>query len=152
MTCIIVETVPGDERWKAAVDARFIRHYSDARHLIVELEAELDAVTAVCGDARAWTSQKFESEKPRMGLLSILVLTKFDHPITDEEDFAMARKVDPCLAARNAEWRRSYLATDRLRMICEFEAADGERVREALRSAGFGFNMAFRVERFESMA
>ena len=35
---------------------------------------------------------------------------------------------------------RSYLSLDRKRMICEFEAADAEQVRESYRSAGVNFD------------
>jgi len=35
---------------------------------------------------------------------------------------------------------RSYLALDRKRLICEFEAADAEQVRDSYRSAGVSFD------------
>jgi hypothetical protein len=36
-------------------------------------------------------------------------------------------------------WKCSYLAVDRMRMICEFEADSAERIRDALRSAEVPF-------------
>jgi hypothetical protein len=41
---------------------------------------------------------------------------------------------------------RSYLSTDRLRMVCEFEATDAESVRQSYRSAGVRFDRAWPAE------
>jgi Protein of unknown function (DUF4242) len=69
----------------------------------------------------------------------LILESKFDTPLTDEEHARMAMRLDPCLEAHGATWMRSYLSTDRLRMVCEFEAADAEAVRASCRSAGFDF-------------
>jgi len=63
----------------------------------------------------------------------------FDPPLSDEEYGKMSKKVDPCLDQHDAIWVRSYIAADRKRCICEFEAPDAESVREAFRSAGVPF-------------
>ncbi len=73
--------------------------------------------------------------------MAVLVLEQsFEKPITPEELNDAARRVDSCLEAHGARWMRSYLSKDRKRMICEFEAADAERVRESYRSAGVAFD------------
>ena len=41
---------------------------------------------------------------------------------------------------------RSYPATHRKRLICEFEAADAERVRESYRSAGVPFERCWTAD------
>jgi hypothetical protein len=60
----------------------------------------------------------------------------FAEPFTDERYAAFAKKVDPCVEVRHGLWRRSSLAVDKLRMVCEFEAPDAESVRDAYRVAG----------------
>ena len=73
--------------------------------------------------------------------MAVLVLEQsFDQPITPEELNDAASRVDRCLQAHGARWQRSYLSKDRKRMICEFEAADAEQVRESYRSAGVNFD------------
>jgi hypothetical protein len=59
----------------------------------------------------------------------------------DQEE--VARRIDRCLALRNARWMRSYVTTDGRRAICEFEAPDAESVREAFRAAGHPFERAW---------
>jgi hypothetical protein len=43
-------------------------------------------------------------------------------------------------------WRRSSLAMDKLRMVCEFEAPDAESVREAFRTAGIPYERAWTAD------
>ena len=69
----------------------------------------------------------------------LIVEQTFPTPLTDEEHDRTAKRLDPCLEAHGATWMRSYLAEDRLRMLCEFEAADAEAVRASYRSAGLSF-------------
>ena len=73
--------------------------------------------------------------------MAVLVLEQsFEIPITPEELNDAAARIDRCLEAHGARWMRSYLSLDRKRMICEFEAADAEQVRESYRSAGVNFD------------
>jgi Nickel responsive protein SCO4226-like len=72
----------------------------------------------------------------------------FEKPITPEEMNAMAKRVDPCLEAHGATWVRSYVSSDRKRVICEFEAPDAEKVRESYRSAGVQFERVWSAEVF----
>ena len=70
----------------------------------------------------------------------IVMEQTFETPMSDEELSRFAERLDPCLDLRNGTWARSYLASDRKRMVCEFEAPDAESVREALRSADVPFD------------
>jgi len=70
----------------------------------------------------------------------------FDVPLTDDEHNRVAQRLDPCLDARGARWVRSYLSTDRLRMVCEFEAPDAEAVRQSYRTAGVNFERVWSAE------
>ena len=79
----------------------------------------------------------------------VIVEVQFPVPLTDEEHARMGRRVDECVGARNAHWVRSYLSSDRLRMICEFEAGDAESIREAYRSAGVEFLRIWAAERYQ---
>jgi hypothetical protein len=76
----------------------------------------------------------------------LIVERSFQTPLTDEEHSRAARKLDPCLEQHGARWLCSYLSTDRLRMICEFEAADAEAVRHAHRSADQAFERVWAAE------
>ena len=79
--------------------------------------------------------------------MAIMVLEQsFETPISPEELNATAKRVDRCLEAHGATWVRSYLSTDRKRLICEFEAADAERVRESYRSAGVPFERCWTAD------
>jgi hypothetical protein len=73
--------------------------------------------------------------------MAILVLEQsFDQPITPEEMNEAARGIDRCLQQHGARWMRSYVSKDRRRIICEFEAADAEQIRQSYRSAGVEFD------------
>jgi len=81
-------------------------------------------------------------------MATMVVEQSFDHPLTSDELNAMARRVDPCLEAHGARWMRSYIAADRKRVLCEFEAADAEKVRESYRSAGVAFERVWTADVF----
>jgi hypothetical protein len=73
--------------------------------------------------------------------MATLVLEQnFEAPVTDEYLNDAAKRVDGCLQAHGARWMRSYLSLDRKRLICEFEAADAEQIRDSYRSAGVSFD------------
>jgi ubiquinone/menaquinone biosynthesis C-methylase UbiE len=69
----------------------------------------------------------------------IIAEQAFQEPLTDERLAAFAQKLDPCLEVRKGAWRRSSVAVDKLRMVCEFEAPDAEAVREAFRASGLAY-------------
>lgn len=72
-------------------------------------------------------------------MAQLIVEQTFDPPLTDEQHNRLAGQLDPCLESYGARWMRSYLSADRRRMVCEFEAADAEAVRQSYRSAGVEF-------------
>ena len=76
----------------------------------------------------------------------LIVEQTFDTPLTDEEHGQLGQKLDRCLDAYGARWMRSYLSTDRRRMVCEFEAPDAEAVRTSYRSAGVKFDRVWTAE------
>ena len=76
----------------------------------------------------------------------VMVEQVFKEPFTDELYAAFAKKVDPCVEVRHGLWRRSSLAADKLRMVCEFEAPDAESVREAFRTAGVPYERAWTAD------
>ncbi len=81
--------------------------------------------------------------------MAVLVLEQtFDEPMTPEQLNLSAKRLDRCLEAHGARWMRSYISKDRKRMICEFEAADAEHVRESARSAGVPFDRCWSADLF----
>lgn len=76
----------------------------------------------------------------------LIVEQSFGQPLTDDEHTRVAKHLDECLERHGARWMRSYLAADRLRMVCEFEAADAEAVRRSYRSAGVRFDRVWPAE------
>lgn len=76
----------------------------------------------------------------------IMVEYTFDPPITDEVWDAGADRLAPCLDQRHAKWVTSFLALDRRRRICVFEAKDAEAVRQAYRSASVPFERVWTAE------
>jgi hypothetical protein len=78
----------------------------------------------------------------------IVVEQVFDPPMSDADYAAFSKRLDPCLEARSAVWRRSYMAIDKRRLTCEFDAPDADAVRAAMRSAGIKFERAWAAEVF----
>ena len=64
---------------------------------------------------------------------------EYQRPLTDELHNEEARRADPCLARYGVTWVASYLAVDRMKQLCEFEAETAEQIRDALRSAEVPF-------------
>ena len=75
-----------------------------------------------------------------MSLQRIIVERSFDTPQSDAEMKLVADKERPCLSAYQATWKRSVLSSDRMRMVCEYEAADAETMRRIEREAGAQFD------------
>lgn len=69
----------------------------------------------------------------------VIVETLSDSPLTPEEPTETDLRVLNCLTERHSTWRYSLLSSDRLRMLCTFEAPDAESVRESYRKGGGGF-------------
>ncbi|MCA1829207.1 MAG: DUF4242 domain-containing protein [Myxococcales bacterium] len=77
-----------------------------------------------------------------------IVEYEYETPLTDELHDQLAKRIDPCLAQYGVEWRVSFLAVDRMRMFCHFEAESAEQIRNALRSAGAGFSRVWPALRY----
>lgn len=78
----------------------------------------------------------------------IVVEQTFPRPISPEELSLTAKQVDRCLEVHGARWIRSYLSTDRMRMVCEFDAADADKIRESYRSAAVEFERVWTADVF----
>ena len=76
----------------------------------------------------------------------IIIESSWEEPISDEEFDAIAARVTPCLDERQATWVTSYMATDRRRRVCVFEARDAESVRQAYRLSGVKFDRVWAAE------
>ena len=70
----------------------------------------------------------------------IVVERNFATPQSDEDMKRVADRERPCLAVYNVTWKRSLIAADRKRMVCEYEAADAETVRKIQREAATEFD------------
>ena len=82
----------------------------------------------------------------------LIVEQTFEPALTDEEHSRIGQRIDKCLEAYGARWLRSYLSTDRRRMVCEFEAPDAEAVRRSYRSAGVAFDRVWAAELYARAA
>ncbi len=76
-------------------------------------------------------------------MATLIVEHSFDPPLTEEALGAAFARLTPCLETRDARWIRSFVSADGKRMICEFEAADAEAIRDSLRSAAVPFDRAW---------
>ena len=70
----------------------------------------------------------------------IVVERNFTVPQSETDMKAVADRERPCLGIYNVVWRRSLISADRMRMVCEYEAADSETVRKVQREAGAQFD------------
>ena len=64
---------------------------------------------------------------------------EYKAPLTEEQHSEEARRADPCLAKYGVKWKATYLAADRMKMLCDFEAETAEEIMNALRSAEVPF-------------
>jgi hypothetical protein len=79
----------------------------------------------------------------------IIVERTFQTPQSDADLAAGGTRERPCLDMYNVAWRRSLLSSDRLRMVCEYEAPDAESVRKVQREAGNEFERVWVAEVIE---
>ena len=68
-----------------------------------------------------------------------IVEHEYKSPLTDEKHNEEGARANPCLQQYGVTWIASFLAVDRMKMICEFEAESQEHIRNALRSADVPF-------------
>lgn len=76
----------------------------------------------------------------------IIVERNFDIPVTDESLKSLMERMGPCLEIYKVKWVRSHLATDRKRMMCEYDAADAESVRTVQKEAQAKFDRVWPAE------
>jgi hypothetical protein len=74
---------------------------------------------------------------------------EYKTPLTDELHNEEAKRADPCLKEYGVTWVTSYLATDRLKMVCEFECESAEKIRNALRSADVPFARVWQAIKYQ---
>ena len=98
------------------------------------------------GAALPWYDRHLEVNR----MARIVMEQTFPAPMSDDELSAFAKRLDACLDLRNGTWARSYLAVDRKRLVCEFEAPDAESVRDALRSANLPFDRVWSASVFDA--
>lgn len=77
-------------------------------------------------------------------MIRIVVERGFDSPQSDADMQRVADRERPCPGEQGVRWRRSLVSTDRMRMVCEYEAADLETVRRIRQEA------AARVDRIRA--
>jgi hypothetical protein len=73
----------------------------------------------------------------------VIVERNFETPFTQEELSEVEARMGPCLDLYNVRWIRSYWSADRLRMVCEYDAADVASVRNVQREANAKFDRAW---------
>ncbi|CAH2406667.1 MAG: DUF4242 domain-containing protein [Mesorhizobium sp.] len=76
----------------------------------------------------------------------IIVERTFEAPFTQQELDAVEARMAPCLDLYDVRWIRSYWSSDRLRMICEYEAADIASVRNVQHEAEARFERAWAAD------
>ena len=79
----------------------------------------------------------------------IIVERTFDRTPSDDDLTAAGIRERPCLKLYGVAWRRSVISADRLRMVCQYEAADAESVRKVQREAGNQFDRVWAGEMIE---
>ncbi|UVC18019.1 DUF4242 domain-containing protein [Mesorhizobium onobrychidis] len=76
----------------------------------------------------------------------IIVERSFEAPFTQQQLDAVEARMAPCLDLYDVRWIRSYWSSDRLRMICEYQAADIASVRNVQHEAEAKFERAWAAD------
>jgi hypothetical protein len=76
----------------------------------------------------------------------IIVERCFETPFTQADLEAVEARMAPCLDLYDVRWIRSYWSADRLRMICEYDAADIASVRKVQREADARFERVWAAD------
>jgi hypothetical protein len=79
-------------------------------------------------------------------MVRLIVEYVFDPPATDALFNHHGEVLEPCLKANGVAWVESFVAADRKRRICVFDAVDAETVRSAFRSADVEFERVWVAE------
>jgi hypothetical protein len=91
-------------------------------------------------------SARHDRTRPGVGGGLVLVERSFPAPVDFAELQAREDASRACFDLRNVSFIRSLFSLDRRRMLCLYDAPDAETVREANRSAGLPFDVAWRAE------
>jgi hypothetical protein len=70
----------------------------------------------------------------------VLVERTFSEPLDLAQLLESEKKGHWCMELHHVRFIHSYLSSDRMRMICVFEAPDAEAVRKANTTAGLPFD------------
>jgi hypothetical protein len=79
----------------------------------------------------------------------IIVERSFDPPFTQDDLDAVKERIGNCLDLYHVRWIRSHFSTDRRRMVCEYEAADAQSVRDVQDAAQAPFERVWPAEVME---
>ena len=79
----------------------------------------------------------------------IIVERSFDAPFTEDDFAAVSQRIGSCLDLYGVRWIRSHISTDRRRMVCEYEAADAQSVRDVQNAAQANFERVWAAEVME---
>jgi hypothetical protein len=77
-----------------------------------------------------------------------IVEHEYAQPLSEEAHKAEMARADPCLRQYEVTWKASYLAVDRMKMVCIFEAENAEQVRSAMRSGDIPFAKVWATYKF----
>jgi hypothetical protein len=79
----------------------------------------------------------------------IMVERSFDVPFTQDDFDAVSQRIGGCLDLYGVRWIRSHVSTDRRRMVCEYEAADAQSVRDVQNTAQASFERVWPADVIE---
>jgi hypothetical protein len=77
-----------------------------------------------------------------------IVEHEYQEPLSEERHNEESARAKPCLKQYGVTWYGSWLAMDRMKMFCDFEAASSEQIRDALRSADVPFARVWQAHRW----
>ena len=76
----------------------------------------------------------------------IIVERSFDPPITQATMDSIGARIGKCLDLYGVRWLGSHVSVDRTRMVCVFEAADAQSVRDVQNTAEAPFDRVWRAD------
>jgi hypothetical protein len=79
----------------------------------------------------------------------IIVERSFDPPFTQRDLDAVSERIGGCLDLYGVRWIRSHFSADHRRMVCEYEAADAQSVRDVQNAAQATFERVWAAEIIE---
>ena len=79
----------------------------------------------------------------------VIVERSFDAPFTQDDFDAASQRIGGCLDLYGVRWIGSHISADRRRMICVYEAADAQSVRDVQNVAQAQFDRVWSAEVIE---